>query len=112
MVHVIAEVEKPYDAATPLVSGMFVQAEIAGRELKDVVVLPRSALHDGDHVHVVELGDVLRMRPVDVLRRERERVVLRAGVAAGERVCTTSLEAPTDGMRVRVEQQQQPASGR
>ncbi|MBW1684934.1 MAG: hypothetical protein JRS35_07685, partial [Deltaproteobacteria bacterium] len=44
----------------------------------------------------------LEFRPVEVLRSERERVVIGAGLAAGERVCVSPLRAPVDGMAVRV----------
>jgi RND family efflux transporter MFP subunit len=101
MVHAIAEVEAPFAGAMPLVPGMFVAAEIDGQRLDGAVVLPRASLRDDGHVFVVA-DEVLRWRRVEVLRAERDRVVLRAGVAAGERVLVQDLEAPTDGMRVRV----------
>jgi RND family efflux transporter MFP subunit len=45
----------------------------------------------------------LARRPVEVLRTESARVLLRSGVTAGERVCVTHLEAVTDSMSVRVQ---------
>ncbi len=113
MVTVVARVEDPYgrDAAgerPPLAVGLFVQAEIAGRVVPEAFVVPRSALrHDsGDQrprVLVVDDALRLRQREVEVLRWERERVVLGAGLAAGERVCVSPLRAVVDGMRVRVQ---------
>jgi RND family efflux transporter MFP subunit len=114
MVNVVARVEDPYgrDAAgerPPLAVGLFVQAEIAGRVVPEAFVVPRSALrHDsGDQKpRVLVVDDALRLRPreVEVLRQERERVVLGAGLAAGERVCVSPLRAVVDGMRVRVQE--------
>lgn len=106
MVHVVARVEDPYGrrpgaAHAPLPVGLFVEAEIVGRTARGVVVLPRSALRGDDQVLVVDGEDRLRFRDVTVLRRDREEVLIRAGLAGGERVCVSALEAPVDGMRVR-----------
>ena len=43
----------------------------------------------------------LRLRRVEVLRRTRETVLVRSGIAAGERICTSPLSVSVDGMLVR-----------
>lgn len=106
MVHVVARVEDPYarrsDAThSPLPVGLFVEAEILGRTETDIVVLPRSALRTGDQVLVVDPEDRLQFRDVTVLRRDQEDVLIREGLANGERVNVTALETPVEGMRVR-----------
>ena len=108
MVVAVARVEDPYgrggdERRPPLAVGLFTRAEIQGRVVEDVVVLPRRALRDGRSVLVVDGDDRLRIRPVEVLRSEGERVLLSAGVASGERVVATPLEIAVDGMRVRPE---------
>jgi multidrug efflux pump subunit AcrA (membrane-fusion protein) len=103
-VNVVARVEDPYarvDGRPPLAVGLFVDAEILGRTVENVVVLPRSALHEGDRVHVVDAEDRLRLREVEVLRRHREEVVLAGGLAPGERVSLSPLAAPVEGMLVK-----------
>jgi hypothetical protein len=106
MVHVVARVEDPYARQpgadhAPLPVGLFVDAEILGRTETEIVVLPRSALRTGDRVLIVDGEDRLRFRDVTVLRRDQESVLIRDGLQAGERVITSALEAPVDGMRVR-----------
>lgn len=106
MVHAVARVEDPYgrsdDAARPpLAVGMFVDAAIVGRTVPGTIVVPRAALRDGNRVLVVDAEERLRPREVEVLRVERDVAALRAGVAPGERVCVSPVEAFTDGMRVR-----------
>jgi RND family efflux transporter MFP subunit len=108
MVHAVAQVTNPYGRGTdpdrpPLAAGLFVEAEIEGIEAEKVVVLPRAALRDGDRVLVVDEESRLRFRGVDLLRVTREEIIVRGGLAAGERVCLSPLEAVTDGMRVRTE---------
>lgn len=104
---VVARIEQPYaapagSARPPLALGMFVQAKIQGRQFADVVAIPRAALRADQTVWVVDDELRLRRRQVDVLRVDRDQVVLRQGLAAGERVCVTALETPTDGMFVRL----------
>jgi len=113
MVHVVARVVDPYGRdgadpeAAPLAVGLFVEAEIVGRTVPGAFVLPRAALRpdaagEGDHVHVVDGEGRLSVRPVELLRTEREQVVIGAGLSAGERVSVSALPAAVDGMMVRV----------
>ncbi len=104
MVVLVCRVPDPYGRSEqtdrpPLAVGMFVEATIEGVTLDNAVALPRSALKSGGRVFVNDDG-TLRVRAVDVLRTEAERVLLRGGVAPGERVILTPLETPVDGMRV------------
>ena len=112
MIQVVARVEDPYGVASegakpPLAVGLFVEAEIEGTTASDVFVLPRSALQsgrggEGDRVLVIDDDSRLRFRSVDVLRTERDQVIVGGGLQPGERVCISSLRGVTDGMRVRV----------
>jgi len=107
MVHAIAQVEDPYgrgaeEERPPLAVGLFVEAEIFGREAKDVLRVPRSAMRTADQLLIVDANDQLDFRRVDVLRADRETVVIGAGVSEGERICVSPIEAAVDGMSVRV----------
>ncbi|NRA07939.1 MAG: efflux RND transporter periplasmic adaptor subunit [Myxococcales bacterium] len=106
-VTVVARVEEPYarsgdGARPPLAVGLFVDVEIEGRQVERAVVLPRLALREGNHVYVVDDDDRLRIRAVEVLREDRDEVVITAGLAAGERVTLSPLRGAVDGMVVRV----------
>jgi RND family efflux transporter MFP subunit len=107
MLHLVAQVDDPYGQGgdvgrPPLAVGMFVECVLHGQVREDVIALPRTALRGDDQVYVVE-GDRLATRRVTLLRVERDRVVLASGVAPGELVCTSILEAAVEGMAVRVE---------
>jgi len=112
MIHVVARVEDPYGAAAerdkpPLAVGLFVAAAIEGVRVFDAFVLPRSALRRDrsgvtNRVLLVDAESRLRFREVEVLRIERERVIVGAGLQPGERVCVSPLRGVTDGMHVRV----------
>ena len=80
--------------------GLFVQAEIRGRKVTDVVRLNRSALRDRDQVLVVDEDNRLRFRRVSILRLERDEVLLDSGLEDGERVCISPLQTVVEGMLV------------
>jgi multidrug efflux pump subunit AcrA (membrane-fusion protein) len=100
----VVEVPRPYDESggrTPLRPGSFVEVEIDGATLSDVVAVPRHAVHEGDTVWVVDDGR-LRIREVLVVRSDRNRTLVSAGLDTGDLVISSSLDAVTDGMLVRV----------
>lgn len=106
MIHVVARVNDPYGrneelGRMPLAVGLFVDAEIAGRSLSDVIALPRTALRDEDHVFAVDADQRLRLTPVEVLRAQGDDILVRAALADGSLVCVSSLRGAVDGMRVR-----------
>ena len=102
MVKMIAQVARPYDQPAgkpPLTVGLFVDAEIQGREVDDAVVLPHAALQSQGQVHVIEAGR-LAVRQVEVLRLLGEEAYV-LGLRTGERVSLTRLSGAVDGLRVR-----------
>ncbi len=113
MVNVVARVRDPYaevNGTPPLAVDLFVDAEILGPEVEDVVVLPRSALRGASRVLIVDDEQRLRFRDVDILRLAHDEVFVRGGLTPGERVCVSPLEAPIEGMEVRVSKPKAPAS--
>jgi RND family efflux transporter MFP subunit len=105
MVHVVAQVADPYgkqdgEESLPLAVGMFVEARIAGRVVSDAIKVPRTALR-GSRVLIVDDENKLRFRDVDILRLDRGYAVILGGVTRGDRVCVSTLEAVSDGMKVR-----------
>jgi hypothetical protein len=82
--------------------GLFVEAEIEGREVASAVRLPRGALRGSAEVVIVDSGSKLRARPVEVLRMDGEVLTVGAGLAAGERVVARVPSGFVEGMQVRV----------
>jgi RND family efflux transporter MFP subunit len=106
MINVIAQVISPYSPANdrpPLSIGLFVEAEIHGKQVDNVVVLPRSALRNASQVFVVDANNRLRFRDVDVLRIVADEVYIKGGLQPGELVCISALENALDGMSVRMQ---------
>ena len=107
MVHAIAEVIDPYAASSdrdrpPLAVGMYVEAEIEGRQFPNISVLPRAALQGRSQVLLVDDGQRLGFRDVDILRSTTESIYVSAGLAEGELVTISAIDGPTEGMIVQL----------
>ncbi len=102
MVHAIIRVDNRInEGQPPLPVGLFVKAEIEGRWVEDIISLPRAAMRNGDQVLVVDKESRLRYRHVDLLRLDRDQVLIRAGLQAGEMICVSPIQTVIDGMRVK-----------
>ena len=107
MVHVVAEVRDPYASGAdprrpPLAVGMYVEAEIEGREFGQIAVLPRAAVRGQAQVLIIDADNRVRFRDIEVLRSTVESVLVSGGLAQGERVVVSTMDSPTEGMLVQV----------
>ena len=114
MLSLFVRVDDPYGRDTgatgpSLPMGLFVEAEIPGRELTGVYVVPREALSSEGSLRVVGPAGRLQIRPVEIARSTEDRVVVREGLEPGSRVVVSRLDAVTDGMVVRVASGDEPA---
>ena len=98
------EVRDPYgqgaDDGVPLAVGLFVDARVQGREIPNALVVPRAALRSNDMVFVAKDDNTLHMRKVSVASSNRDRAVLLAGISPGDRVITSPVRAPSEGMKI------------
>ncbi|NNE93039.1 MAG: efflux RND transporter periplasmic adaptor subunit [Verrucomicrobiales bacterium] len=108
---VVAQVEDPYsrkaDAASsqapPMKIGLFVDAEVAGKKLENVFVLPRSAVRVGGEVILIDEENRIRRQKVEPLWSDRDKMVIdseNSGLKAGDVVCLTPLAFPANGALV------------
>ncbi|MEE8584335.1 MAG: efflux RND transporter periplasmic adaptor subunit [Acidobacteriota bacterium] len=111
MIHAVAQVEDPYGrqgpaGRPPLAVGLFVQAEIYGKQADGVFILPRAALRGPGRMIVVDSDNRLRFRQVEVLRSQGEQVIISSGLEEGERVLLSPLDTAVEGMRVRTDDEE------
>ena len=99
MVNVVARITDGGEGALPAV-GLFVNADIEGLLVDDIVVLPRHALRNGNRVLVVGDDNRLEFRDIEPLRLYQDDVLVQAGLERGERVCVSPMQTPIDGMLV------------
>ena len=106
MVHAIVQVKDPYgrggnENRPPLAVGMFVEAEIQGKWVKNIVALPRNILR-GDQVMIIDEDSRLQFRKIEILRLEENEALVLSGLEKGDLVCLSTIEIPVNGMEVRV----------
>nr|VFK17531.1 MAG: RND family efflux transporter, MFP subunit [Candidatus Kentron sp. LPFa]VFK35678.1 MAG: RND family efflux transporter, MFP subunit [Candidatus Kentron sp. LPFa] len=97
---VVAQIDDPYARRgnrPPLKVGRFVKAEIQGRALRGVFVIPSVAVRGGDEVWLVDKDTRLERRSVEVLWRDREQVVIGKGLRDGESLVVTTLPYGVSG---------------
>ena len=98
-------IEDPYGqthsmTGMPLAVGLYVDAEIQGRPIVDAIQITAEGLRPGDKVFVIDGEGLLDVRQVEVIHRNRDSVLLSAGVEAGERVIVSAIRNPIRGMRL------------
>jgi len=101
--YLVAQVAEPFRESAdrpPLLSGLFVQAEIEGVLREGLFSLPRTALNGLQQAKLVDAEQRLEIRQLQVLRHDAERVVIKAGLNPGDRVVVSELPVPVAGMRV------------
>lgn len=107
VLYAVARIEDPYGLRhadrEPLLIGTFVNATIAGRELSDVVPLPRYVLRAGNNLWVVDADNHLRNREVTLLRTGGDLVYVSAGLDNGERVALTVVDSSLEGALVTIQ---------
>lgn len=107
VLYLVARIEDPYGLAhpnrEPLRIGTFINANIEGRELQQVVTLPRYALRAGNLVWIVDDSLHLRSRKVTTLRVGGDQVFVSAGLDDGELVSLTALDSAFAGAAVKIQ---------
>ena len=104
LVPVLVAVDQPLasaDGKPPLLLDSFVRVDVHAGDLEPAIVLPRGLLRQDDTVWVAEEG-YLRIKPVEVVWRDREQAVISSGLSAGDQIISSYLSAPTDGLRIRI----------
>lgn len=101
MARALVEVPDPLGGEGPrlMLSGL-AAVEIPARRLERAVSLPERAIYRGDVVYVCEPGEVLGRREVELAHRRTGSALVVAGLEPGDRVVTTRLAAPIEGMRL------------
>ena len=80
--------------------GLFVEAEINGKQLEDIFMIPNTALTPNDELLVLNQDDTLEIRKVKVVTKMKNYILVKEGMKAGERVVVSKLSIVTNGMLV------------
>ena len=101
LVYVYAEVINPYQQSPPLAIGMFVDAIIEGKTIRDGFLVPNSAINNNSNIYVIDINDNLEIREIEVLGTENDYVILKGEIYEGERVVVSPLNNAKIGMALK-----------
>ena len=102
----VAEVRQPFarndnDPQRPTLNmGQFVDAYIDGKEVSDVLILPRSALRPRNRIWTVDGNSRLHIVDVEVLQTNQDHVVVKNGFAGPQKVITSNMSLVVEGLAV------------
>ncbi|WP_026374832.1 efflux RND transporter periplasmic adaptor subunit [Aestuariibacter salexigens] len=107
VIYAVVEVSDPYQrnenaTGTPLRFGRFVNADIKGTSMDNLIVLPRNVLRLDGTVLVVEQDRTLRIQKVDIVRSDPEFVYIASGLEHNDMVTVSAVPNAYDGMKVRL----------
>lgn len=108
VVYAVAEIERPFarepgSERPPLSPGLFVNATINGRQIDEVVELPRNSLRTDGTVLVVDAQQRAQPREVEVLQSTATLMWVR-GLDRGDRVIVSDPSIAIAGMTVTVKE--------
>ncbi|MBK1834944.1 efflux RND transporter periplasmic adaptor subunit [Roseibacillus ishigakijimensis] len=86
-----------------LILGSLLDVIILGETIRDVVRLPRQYVRKNDTAWV-NVDEKLAIRELEIVFRDKDFAYISEGLAAGEKVVTTSLASVTEGAALRTEE--------
>jgi len=87
-----------------LLLGSYVRVEIEGKLLPHAAAIERDLIRDGNQLWVMDDQGQLDIRPVEIAFRSQDHVLVTGGIRDGERLITTNLPSPVQGMTLRLKE--------
>jgi len=103
---ILIEVHDPFGLkeATPdkhkLLLGATLQATITGKRFENIYALPASLLRPNNTIWVMDENQTLRIKPVDVVYKTPQHVLISKGITPQDHIVSTYLTAPIAGMKL------------
>jgi RND family efflux transporter MFP subunit len=103
LLYVIAQVpsQNPLNPSRkPLLPGSFVEANIQGKTIQGLKIIPRNAEQENGKVWIINQDNLLVSNKVEVLYRGKEKLYLGAGLHEKDRVVTGAFHLMAEGIEV------------
>lgn len=84
----------------PLLLGSYVRAEVDAGTLTNILVIPRSALREGERIWVVDDENSLHIRDTEILWTRPDTVIIANVINAGEQLVISGVRTALPGMKV------------
>jgi len=105
MGYLVAELNDPYllkatnQDSSPLRFGSYVNARIIGNSIDQATLVPRHLITNGK-VAILDSESKLHYVAIDIVRQQGSDVIVANGLADGDRLITSALDYPVDGMKL------------
>ncbi len=106
MGYLVAELNDPYQlnvneeqSITPLRFGSYINAKIVGKNISQASIVPRHLVIN-DKVAILDSESKLHYVEIDIVRQQGSEVIVANGLADGDRLITSALDYPVDGMKL------------
>ncbi|RZS93635.1 efflux RND transporter periplasmic adaptor subunit [Aquimarina brevivitae] len=109
LVRVLIKVEDPLSTLSKnqnkpkMIIGSFVEIELSGKKIKDVVRIHRDYLRSNQTVWIMEDG-TLQIKNVSILLSDANYVYITEGLSGNEKIVTTNISTVTNGVPLRTEE--------
>ena len=87
-----------------LLLGSYVRVEIEGKTLPHASAIERDLIRNGNQVWIMDEQGHLDIRPVEIAFRGQNHVLITDGFNDGERLITSNLPSPVQGMTLRLKE--------
>jgi RND family efflux transporter MFP subunit len=107
MARVMVAIEDPLNLHTinpegpKVLLGSYLRAEIQGQEIPQVAKVGRNFIRDGDAVWLLSQNNTLEIRPVTIVYRGTDHVLVSQGLEEGDRLIVTDIPSPSEGILLR-----------
>lgn len=106
-VGIAVSVKKPYEKIIPgrrpaLINGMYAEVELIGKLLKDRILIPRSAVHEGK-VYLLDKNSRLKIKKFETAFTQGRFSVVKDGLKTGDTIVLSDIPYAVEGMLLKTE---------
>jgi len=103
---IIIQVDDPFQIKAkqpkpPLIKGMYCEIELVGKPIENLLIIPRSAVHDEGTIYLADENNTLQIKKVTLGFSQGNFSVVRDGLKPGDRVVITDLIPAVQGMSLK-----------
>jgi hypothetical protein len=110
MIRLVVRIDDPYglkrsgnlDHRYDLAEGLFVDVKLKGNTVSNIFAIPDGALRENSSVWTMNSHGRLEIQTVEVVRREKERILVRGNLHPGDFLVLTYLSGAATGMKLRL----------
>jgi RND family efflux transporter MFP subunit len=103
--HVIAQINDPFsihrEGQKPIKIGQYVTAQLRGKMVANVLVIPNATIYQGSYVYIVR-DEILQRRNIEIAWQNDKDAIIATGLEHGDLLVTTVLGQVTSGIRVSI----------